>query len=93
LTAAGSNAADDKQELERQRLLAEASSPPEFPSDWESEAGPSSASAPPLVAFQPSAPVLSEEDEYGASFAYHGMGGSSSRVQSLSAEPLPKYER
>ncbi|KAK3395614.1 hypothetical protein B0T20DRAFT_40638 [Sordaria brevicollis] len=81
------SATEDKQELERRRLLAEASAPPEFPEDYIPDegggpvtpAGPSSAgagpSAPPSAPgadFEPSAPVFFEEDE-----DYHGGGGPS----------------
>ncbi|KAK3495663.1 hypothetical protein B0T13DRAFT_436297 [Neurospora crassa] len=75
---------EDKQELERRRLLAEASAPPEFPEDYipdegggpvtpagpsGSGAGPSAPPSAPPVAFEPSAPVLFENDE-----DYHGGG-------------------
>jgi arrestin-related trafficking adapter 9 len=54
---------DDKQELERQRLMAQASAPPE--DDSEEAAGPS---APPEG---PSAPMLTEEDEYNGHILNH----------------------
>jgi hypothetical protein len=60
---------EDKQELERQRLLAEASAPPEFPEDCDpgpSSAAPLAVRVPSAAAaaeeFEPSAPVLSEEE-------------------------------
>lgn len=92
--AAGS---DDKQELERQRLLAEASAPPEFPDDYDA-AGPSnSASAPsaPSVpsAVEPSAPVLEDEEHYGPHHAYQEPGSSAHGVASVPREELPRYER
>ena len=84
---------------------AEASAPPEFPEDYDGGVGSSSSaagpSAPPpaAVAFEPSAPVVvEEEDSYGPNFSYASVAGPSasshgvapdSRVQ----EPLPKYER
>lgn len=84
---------DDKQELERLRLLAEASAPPEFPEDCEAgpAAGPSSsapaaASAP--TSFEPSAPVLDDEDE-----AYGGQHYPPSHLPSPPPEALPRYER
>lgn len=92
---------DDKQELERQRLLAEASAPPNFPTDYEA-AGPSTPSptAPGEAAspgapasFEPSAPALAEEeDHYGPQYAYQDPGPSSSGHHVL-GEELPKYER
>lgn len=89
---------EDKQELERRRLLAEASAPPEFPDDYDDNAnsdgggpglgvaGPSApppslllgTTASPPREFEPSAPVLledeggnnAEEDAYGRHYAY-----------------------
>lgn len=91
---------DDKQELERRRLLAEASAPPEFPGDADAGvAGGSSAagpSAPPAVDSDdddgPSAPVLAEE-EYGSQFSYGEVAGPSGQALSSRHEPLPAYER
>lgn len=85
--AAGTNGSltDDKQELERRRLLAEASAPPEFPVEDDAGVGSSSApSAPPMVE-GPSAPILTEEEEYGAYFAH--------QAPATSSEPLPAYQR
>lgn len=87
---------EDKQELERRRLLAEASAPPEFPEDYddheetgESSAGPSA--PPPLSEEGPSAPVLGEDEEqsYGMGYAY----GSGAVPAEGGREPLPRYER
>ncbi|KAL2184173.1 hypothetical protein L209DRAFT_486618 [Thermothelomyces heterothallicus CBS 203.75] len=79
------HATEDKQELERRRLLAEASAPPEFPEDYEiggssgggGAAATSSAaataagpSAPSAPDLQPSAPILEDEDSYGPHYAY-----------------------
>lgn len=82
---------EDKQELERLRLLAEASAPPEFPEDCDSGpvAGPSSAATAPTAASsgsEPSAPVLNEDEEYGHQHP-------SSHLPSPPPEPLPRYER
>lgn len=91
----------DKQELERQRLLQEASAPPEFPEDC--EAGPSGQGAPRAPEaddLEPSAPVLTEEDEYGSQYTYatetraeNGATSSSAYRAAVSCEPLPRYER
>lgn len=72
---------DDKQELERRRLLSEASAPVEFFSDEDDNAGEGSSRArqPPLN-HAPSAPILTEEDGYGNHYPHH-------------TESLPKYER
>jgi len=101
---------EDKQELERRRLLTEASAPPEFPEDYDnggngsgSSAAAAGPSAPPLAstsAFEPSAPVLvEEEDSYGPDFSYASVAGPSSPTQGVATEPLvereqlPRYER
>lgn len=77
--------ADDKQELERRRLLAEASAPLEFPADDDAGVGSSAGpSAPPMVD-GPSAPILTEEEEYGRYFSHQAPASSS--------EPLPAYQR
>ncbi|KAM0332232.1 hypothetical protein ACHAQA_002508 [Verticillium albo-atrum] len=89
-----SNPADDKLEVERQRLMNEASAPPDFPEDY--EAGPSSRpSAPPAEApdLGPSAPVLTDEDEYGGQYSYPAGPSSLSRNPGAGSEPLPRYER
>lgn len=95
------DSAEDKQELERRRLLAEASAPPEFPDDYDA-AGPSnSASAPsppsatasPPGAFEPSAPVLGDEEHYGPHHAYQEPGPSARSGPSGPTEELPRYER
>lgn len=78
----------DKLEIERQRLLNEASAPPEFPDDARASGSGAGTSAQ-QEAEEPSAPAFSEEDEYGAHFAYSaaGQGGAGP------SEPLPRYER
>lgn len=84
-SAPDSSSADDKQELERHRLLAEASAPPEFPRDDDAGVGTSSGpSAPPMVD-GPSAPILTEEEEYGSYFSH--------QARAASVEPLPAYQR
>ncbi|KAH9888209.1 arrestin [Xylariomycetidae sp. FL2044] len=86
---------DDKQELERRRLLEEASAPPEVPEDFDGGAGPS---APTLAlaagpSEEPSAPIFNEEDHHDS---YHAIAGPSAPSHGGGAphtEPLPKYER
>ncbi|KAI0533077.1 hypothetical protein GGR58DRAFT_136943 [Xylaria digitata] len=86
---------DDKQELERQRLLAEASTPPDIPDDYDS-AGPSA----PLVnrirtspswSQEPSAPTLDEESDHEVGDNYRTMVEAPITVSA--SEPLPRYER
>lgn len=95
--APNSSSMDDKQELERRRLLAEASAPPEFPDDYDAgigssaAAGPSAPSAPQEA--EPSAPILTEEDEYGHQFSYNDVAGPSQQAPSAPSEPLPAYQR
>ncbi|KAI1504306.1 arrestin [Biscogniauxia marginata] len=96
-TAAAGSHTDDKQELERRRLMEEASAPPEVPEDYDG----AEPSAPPLDiagpstsgSYEPSAPVLNEEESgYGAHDTYHTIAGPSA-PSAHSVEPLPKYER
>ncbi|KAL3423860.1 arrestin [Phlyctema vagabunda] len=82
---------EDKQELERRRLLAEASAP-EFPEDDGGEGS----SAPPPHHHIPSAPILTEEDEYGGHYSRHPpLAGRSQPPpsQQHEHESLPRYER
>ncbi|KAJ0380623.1 hypothetical protein COL26b_000908 [Colletotrichum chrysophilum] len=82
---------EDKQELERQRLLNEASAPPEFPDDY--DAGPS-ASAPPGDVAEPSAPALNDEEEdYGEQYSYRTEAAAGQSSHAAGSEPLPRYER
>ncbi|KAI8227922.1 pH-response regulator protein palF/RIM8 [Colletotrichum sp. SAR 10_77] len=82
---------EDKQELERQRLLNEASAPPEFPDDY--DAGPS-ASAPPVDVAEPSAPALNDEEEdYGEQYSYRTEAAAGQSSHAAGSEPLPRYER
>lgn len=83
---ATNNSTDDKQELERRRLMAEASSPSDFPEDHENAGEGSSAPS-----FEPTAPVLTEEEEYGDHPALQ-LPGPSTQVHAHE-ESLPKYER
>lgn len=86
---------DDKQELERQRLIAEASAPPEVPDDYDggepATAAPNWTGPSPSWSQEPSAPILDEDgnaeigDRYQDTMASSNMAGGS--------EPLPKYER
>lgn len=93
--APNTGSTDDKQELERRRLLAEASAPPEFPDD--AGAGSSAAagpSAPPVLPeAEPSAPILTEQDEYGLQYSYNDVTGPSPQAPSAPSEPLPAYQR
>jgi arrestin-related trafficking adapter 9 len=82
LTPTNTQTLDDKQELERRRLLAEASAPSGPPADEEDNAGEGSSSQ----HFEPSAPILTDDD-YGEQYTQQGFLGLSHR------ETLPKYER
>lgn len=76
---------DDKQELERRRLLAQASAPP-LDDDEGQSADPSGSMHLEGVTDAPSAPVLTEEDEYRQSNGDHyGQNGVE--------EHLPQYQR
>lgn len=78
--------AEDKQELERRRLMEEASAPPEFPDDMDRPRGSSSAAD---ATNEASAPALDDADEYPC----YGVGASSSRAGGSHAEQLPAYQR
>lgn len=76
---------EDKQELERRRLMDEASAPPEFPEDMDRPRGSSSADA----ANEATAPNLDDADEYPG----YGVGAGSSRAGGAHAEQLPAYHK
>ena len=84
------NPLEDKQELERHRLMNEASAPPEFPEDSDQRnSGPSNQpSAPDL---EPSAPVLDDDED----FSNYGPRAASSRsaTHGENNEQLPAYRR
>lgn len=98
---ASSHPTEDKQEMERRRLLEEASAPPEVPDEY-TNGGPS---APPVdVAgpsrsheHEPSAPNFDEGGLYGAhdlgNIAGPSNGHSSHGRNNHEREPLPRYER
>lgn len=98
LPSGSTHSNEDKQELERRRLLLEASAPPEVPDDFSSEP-----SAPPLAptgqldSHEPSAPALGEDDAYRPHDSYGNFAGPSTGSHSTGhghgAELLPKYER
>lgn len=75
---------EDKQELERQRMLAEASAPSNFIADEEDNGGESSSGA----QHEPSAPSLVDGETYGGQYLHDNLTSSS-----LHHESLPKYER
>ncbi|KAI1643484.1 uncharacterized protein F4817DRAFT_254107 [Daldinia loculata] len=81
---------DDKQELERRRLLQEASAPPEVPEDYEGEE-PSAPTLGTSGSVEPTAPVIRDDHDYGSLDAYHDIAGPSGRT--AGSEPLPRYER
>jgi hypothetical protein len=83
LTPTVSQTTEDKQELERRRLLSEASAPSGPPVD-EDNAGEANST----TNFEPSAPILSEYDEYGGQYHHQALPGTS-----IHRETLPKYER
>ncbi|KAK5635490.1 hypothetical protein RRF57_011202 [Xylaria bambusicola] len=95
-TSSSQGPTDDKQELERQRLLAEASAPPEIPEDYDG-VGPSAPPIPnqtnrplPSWSHEPSAPTLDEDND--------GSGENRDSYRAIversnGTEPLPRYER
>lgn len=88
--------AEDKLELERQRLINEASAPPDFPEDMQ---GSSDQNSPAMDhAAEPSAPVLDEDElaGYGVGAgpsSSSSAGPSTGSGQRQNAEQLPAYQR
>ena len=77
---------EDKQELERRRLLGEASAPSDIPDDDNGGEGSSSRSGNGMEHVA-SAPVILDDD-FG-----HGMGMGMSMGMGSRGESLPRYER
>ena len=74
---------DDKQELARRHLLAEASSPSDFPYDSNGGDG-----AGPSTRQTPTAPILDDDDLYGDGYAHHVAA-----VPNEHHDRLPEYQR
>ncbi|KAM5356006.1 hypothetical protein ACJ41O_002652 [Fusarium nematophilum] len=90
-TATPPDAMEDKQEIERRRLMNEASVPPEFPEDIERRnGGPSSEMAPNVEPSAPSAPDLDDLDEFPG---YGSRDGPSGGSRHADGEQLPAYQR
>lgn len=86
-TAPSADVVEDKQELERRRLINEASAPPEFPDDMDRRnGGPSNETAPTP---DPSAPALNDVDE----FPGYGSSAGPSQSSHNPGEQLPAYQR
>lgn len=86
---------EDKQELERRRLIGEASAPPEVPDDIEPSSGADSSTNMTSDA-EPSAPTLEDEDGYGHDDIAAGPSGHSGYGNgsgSSAQEQLPAYQR
>ncbi|KAH8602794.1 hypothetical protein B0O99DRAFT_10027 [Bisporella sp. PMI_857] len=84
----GARATDDKQELERRRMLAEASAPSDFPDDEQGNGeGGSRLHGENEGQHAPSVPVLNEEEEEVFARSFEVGGGRAHE------EALPKYER
>lgn len=82
------NPTDDKQELERRRMLTEASAPSHFRADEDDNGGEGSSGA----HHEPLVPTLTEEDEYGGQYSHHALPASASGSADH-REELPRYER
>jgi hypothetical protein len=81
---------EDKQELERRRLMEEASAPPEFPEDMERPGGSSSAAAGAAdTSNEATAPVLDDTDDYPG----FGAGAGPSTAGGSHSEQLPAYQK
>jgi hypothetical protein len=75
---------EDKQELVRRRLMAEASAPTEFPNDEDDNAGEGSSG----LQLQPSAPPLGDYEDFERQYPHFNLPSPSSR-----RDTLPRYER
>lgn len=102
LTAAVSPLADageDKQELERRRLMQEASAPPEFPEDMVRRGGPGRAPREEDLAVdaEPTAPMLDEDGDHSAGYGAGAGPSGSARTDGIrehdDGEQLPAYQR
>lgn len=82
---------EDKQEMERQRLIREASAPPEVPEDVDHAPDRGGQGRHGAANAEPSAPVLDEDDSY-SGYCGHGAGPSGNG-RCEQAEQLPAYER
>ncbi|KAF4972192.1 hypothetical protein FZEAL_9654 [Fusarium zealandicum] len=90
ITALPPDTEEDKRELERRRLMNEASAPPEFPEDMvRRNGGPSNEMTTDTEPSAPSAPVLDDDD-----FPGYGSGaGPSGSSRHAGGEQLPAYQR
>ncbi|KAH0491367.1 hypothetical protein TgHK011_002802 [Trichoderma gracile] len=92
-------AGEDKQELERRRLMQEASAPPEFPEDMVRRGVPGRAprEEDPSADAEPTAPVLDEDDDhsvgYGAGAGPSGSARTDGTRDHDDGEQLPAYQR
>ncbi|KAI1436722.1 hypothetical protein GGR50DRAFT_186535 [Xylaria sp. CBS 124048] len=86
---------DDKQEIERRRLMAEASAPPDIPDDYHGAESSVSrfdrTSLSHAWSQEPSAPTLDENDGVGMGEHYQDIMGRQDTAGP--SEPLPRYER
>lgn len=91
-TAPPVDTSEDKQELERRRIMNEASAPPEFPIDEDQRnSGPSARdAAPDTEPSAPSAPVLDDDDDFPGLGPVTGSSGQGGRGN---GEELPAYQR
>ncbi|KAF5551034.1 pH-response regulator palF RIM8 [Fusarium napiforme] len=85
-------AVEDKQELERQRLLNEASAPPDVPEDVQrrTDEGLSREVGADAEASAPSAPVVDDYDDFPG---YGSSAGPSGTPRHIDGEQLPAYQR
>ena len=89
-SGAAAHPTDDKQEMERRRLLIEASAPSDYITDGDENPGEGSNSQVPQT-HAPSAPVLDENAYGGGHYAHASTSGPS--APPVHDESLPKYER
>jgi hypothetical protein len=90
-----SGVVEDKQEIERRRLLNEASAPPDVPEDMQRRRidGPSTEMDAEAEASAPSAPSAPLVDDYDEFPGYGSSAGPSSGSRHGGGEQLPAYQR
>ncbi|EHK17529.1 uncharacterized protein TRIVIDRAFT_113483, partial [Trichoderma virens Gv29-8] len=93
------NAGEDKQELERRRLMQEASAPPDFPEDMDRSGAPGRAPREDDLTAdaEPTAPMLIEDEDdypgYNANATSSGSTSAHRRHDNDDGEQLPAYQR
>ena len=89
----GPHPGEDKRELERRRLQLEASAPEDFPDDDGTDCRRAVRGVPEPARFEPSAPMLPEDEEYNRQCPDYLPHDPGSGPNPSAVESLPRYER